>query len=144
MLANSQDIGSFILPKAGTVPAAVAAGTRNSAVIDRFGASGSSPAKSCVLVAQSGAATGTPTSFSLNAKLQHGALADGSDMADLADAAVTAITAASTQSTKSVSLEGAKRYIRTVEVTAFVGGTTPTLGATTAVILGGQPDLPAA
>lgn len=131
---NVSQIGHLISAKAGTVPVAASAGTRNGSAIDRQGMG------SCVLQAQSGASSGTPTSFTLNAKLQDSD--DGSTgWADYTPpsgtAAITAITAVNTNAEKDIDLAGAKRYVRVQEVVAFVGGTAPTLGAATSVVLGG-------
>jgi len=136
MNVNSCNIGAFIACRSGTVPAAVSAGTRNSAAINRGSFS------SCVLSAQAGAATGTPTSFTLAAKLQHSD--DGSTgWVDLPGAAIAPITAASGLAESDVDLSGAKEFLRVTETAAFVGGTTPTLGAASQVVLGGSDSLPA-
>lgn len=136
MHANSTSIGSFLKPAVGTVPAAVAAGTRNGSAIDRSGFS------SCVLVAQTGAVAGSPSAQSLDAKLQESA--DGATgWTDIAGAAITAVTAASSSGKVNVSLANVKQYIRVVETAAFTGGTTPAMGAASTVILGGADRLPA-
>jgi hypothetical protein len=86
---------------------------------------------------------GTPTSFTYDAKLEDSA--DGSTgWAALVGAAITQIVAASTAGYKDVDLSSAKRYIRAVDVIAFVGGTSPKLNAAVAVVLGGADVLPAA
>lgn len=131
-------IGNFAKAEKGTVPAAYAGGTRDSAVIDRL----TLDFDSCILVSQTGATTGTPDSFSVNAKIQHGDESDGSDMADYVPtngtAAITPITAANTLAEKDIDLSGAKTYVRVREVTAFVGGTAPTVGVCSSVVLGGS------
>ena len=137
---NVSQIGSYILVKAGTVPAAQAAATRDGTAIDRLGYS------SCVLFAQSGAVSGAPSTQTMDAKLQDSE--DGSTgWADYTPptgtAAVTQITAASSVSEKDVDLAGAKRYIRVRETVAFTAGTSPTLGAATQVVLGGAVVKPA-
>lgn len=135
MHANSTSIGSFLTPAAGTVPAVVLAGTRNGAAIDRTGY------QSCVLFAQTGAVTGSPSTQSLAAKLQHSD--DGSTgWADISGAAITAISAASSAAKVNVNLSTAKQYIRVVETAAFSGGSTPTMGVGTSVVLGGANELP--
>lgn len=137
---NKSQIGAYLKATVGTVPAAPAAGTRNGAAIDRLHYG------SCVLQASAGATTGTPTSFTLDAKLQDSA--DGTTgWADFVPhngtAAVAPIAVASTQATKNIDLAGAKRFVRVVETLAFVAGTAPTLGAACSVILGGAKDKPA-
>lgn len=130
----------------GNVPAAASAGTRNSAAIPRGNF------QSCKLNLRAGATTGTPTSFTADAKIQDSA--DGSTgWADYtpppgpgstpATAAVTQITAASKMQSKDVDLATAKAFIRVVETVAFVGGTTPTLAVCSDVVLGGSAVLPA-
>lgn len=140
---HNKNSGAYFKVAAGNVPAAVAAGTRNSAAIDRLGY------QSCKLATQTGATSGTPTSFTVNAKVQDSA--DGSTgWADYvpprgvaADAAITALAAASAVGTKDIDLSSAKRYVRVVEVTAFVGGTAPTVGCVSELVLGGADFLPA-
>lgn len=121
----------------GNVPVAAAAGTRNGPAVDRRGYA------SCLLYCAAGAVAGSPSTQTLDAKIQDSA--DGSTgWADVSGAAVTQITAANKMQVKAVSLSAVKRYIRVVEVAAFSGGSTPTIGATSGVILGGADVLPAA
>ncbi|GMV19018.1 MAG: hypothetical protein AMXMBFR56_72420 [Polyangiaceae bacterium] len=133
---NVSGIGPELKIQTGTVPSASAAGTINGTGVDRLGFS------SCVLDAGSGASTGTPTSFTLDVKLQHSD-ASGSGYTDLTGAAVAQITAINTRKRKTIDLKGAKRYIRAVAVTAFVGGTTPTLAQKSDIVLGGADSVPA-
>lgn len=137
---NVSNFGARAVSKAGTVPAAASAGTRNGSAIDRLGYG------SCIVAANVGASSGTPTSFTLDYKLQDSA--DGSTgWADYTPpsgtAALTQITAASALSSKNIDLAGAKRYLRVVEVLAFVGGSSPTLGCSSVVVLGGAVVKPA-
>ncbi|MDB4896886.1 MAG: hypothetical protein JWN15_3148, partial [Firmicutes bacterium] len=89
----------------GYAPQAASAGAIAGAAIDRFGY------QSCVLLAKAGAATGTPTTQTFDAKLQDSA--DGTTgWADLVGAATTQITAANGEQHKNVDLTGARRYIR--------------------------------
>lgn len=130
------EVGAYIKPAHGVSPAASAASTRTGSAIDRLGY------HSCVLSVQSGATSGSPTSFTLDAKLQDSA--DGStDWTDIADAAITALTAADSTGKVHVDLAGARRYVRVSQTIAFVGGTAPTLGNAAQVILGGPSALPA-
>jgi hypothetical protein len=127
----------------GNVPVATVAATLTGAAIDRLGLN------ACILDAEAGAVTGAPTSFTLDTKLQDSA--DGSTgWADFvpvtgtaASGAVAQITAASTRKRKSISLLKAKRYVRAVSVVAFVGGTAPTLGVASVVVLGAPDTTPA-
>lgn len=77
-----------------------------------------------VLAVLTGAATGTPTSFSIAAKLQESD--DGSTgWADLASQETLSVTAGSSLG----KLRGirTKRYLRSVLTPAFVGGSSPTV-----------------
>lgn len=136
-----RNVGSELKVATGNVPVAASAGTRNGAAIDRQGF------LSCVLVAVSGAVSGSPSAQTLDAKLQDSA--DGSTgWADYVPAgagsgAITQITAANTLARKNIDLSKAKRHIRVVEVVGFTGGTSPTLGAQEVVVLGGADVLPA-
>ena len=136
MNANSTDAGVLVAPRSGTAPAAVAAGTRNSAAVDRLGFD------SCVLAAQTGAASGTPTTLTLAAKLQESA--DGATgWADIADAAIEPLTAANGIARVNVRLPAAKRYLRVVETVGFTGGSGPTIGASSTIVLCGPDEIPA-
>lgn len=110
-----------ILSKSALDPVAAAAGASNGIVIDTFGYN------SATFVIQNGAATGTPDSYTVNAKLQEGALANGSDMADVSGVTITAITADSKSAVLRVDGLGTsrKRYLRVVVTPAFVNGTSP-------------------
>lgn len=128
------------------VPAAVAAGTRNGTGIDRL-ARGSP--QSCLLWAYTGAATGAPDSYTVDAKVQDSA--DNITFADYvpprspanvqpgvaADGAITQITADSSLATKAIDLSSAKRYVRVSEVTTLTGGTTPKALVASGLILAG-------
>lgn len=145
LFALMKKLGFLFKCVIGTVPAAVSAGTRNGSAIDRTVAGGVHYG-TCTLFAASGAATGAPTTQTLDAKIQDSA--DGSTgWADYKPdgttvAAATQITAVNSSSELDVDLQGAKRYIRVVEVVAFTGGTTPTLGAQTVIVLGGADRTP--
>ncbi len=139
-LGTTKKLGSLYKTTKGNPPAAASAGTRNGSAIDRSVAGGVTY-QSATLHAASGAVTGSPTTQTLDAKLQDSA--DGSTgWADITGAAITQITAANAEAEVDVDLSGAKRYIRVVEVVAFTGGTTPTLGAQETVVLGGADRLP--
>ena len=130
------DIGAHVKTVVGAKPTTAAA-TVNGAFIDRQGY------QSCVLAAQAGTATGTPTGQTVDAKLQDSA--DGSTgWGDLTGAAVTQITADDTLEKIDVDLAVAKRYIRVVQVITLTGGSTPTLPNSSTVTLGGAQVLPAA
>jgi hypothetical protein len=139
-LAGMYKMGVMFKTLIGTVPAAPVAGTRNGSAINRR--QSGAIAQGCTLFASSGAATGTPTTQTLDAKIQDSA--DGSTgWADYIPpdqttvAAITQITAVNSSAEVDVNLSGAKAYIRVVETLAFTGGSTPTLGVQTAVVLVG-------
>lgn len=75
------------------------------------------------LAVLTGAATGSPTSFTVTAKLQESD--DGSTWADIATQTTLVMTAGSSVG----KLRGirTKRYVRSVLTPAFVGGTSPTV-----------------
>lgn len=134
-----QSIGEFFTPKQALAPLANAAGTRTSASLDRTGF------QSLVLMCSLGAVTGAPTSLTYDCKIQDSA--DGTTFADFLPDAVT--VAKITQAVagaqlveKNVNLAGARQFIRVVEVTAFVGGTSPALPAAVNLDLGGATSLP--
>lgn len=126
----------------GAPPAASAAGTVNGTGVDRYGF------HSVVVEVQTGATTGTPTTQTLDVKLQHSD-SSGSGYADFqpdgtaASGAVAQLTAANTRKRKTISLDGAKRYIRAVAVTAFTGGASPTLASAVVLCLKGAVEQPA-
>lgn len=118
------------IPKAETGGSAV-----NGGAVDRTGF------LSCLMVVHSGAATGSPTSYTLAAKLQDSATSGGT-YADITGAAITALTADNTVALKAVDLSGAKAFIRMVVTVTFVGGTSPTLPVAAEIVLGGKDTLP--
>ncbi|RJS14620.1 hypothetical protein DRW03_34655 [Corallococcus sp. H22C18031201] len=136
MNANSTDAGVLVGIRPGTVPAAVAAGIRNSVAVDRLGFD------SCVLTASTGAASGTPTALSLAAKLQESADGQGG-WTDLPGAAVEPLAAPNAVARVNVRLPTAKRYVRVVETVALTGGSSPTLGVSSLIVLCGPDEIPA-
>lgn len=139
--ALKRNIGAFIRPAVGTLPQDASAGTINGAAIDRMSPGGTDESfESCTLQAVAGAATGSPSAQTVDSKLQESS--DGSTgWTDITSAAVTQIAADDTQATVDVDLSGIKRYIRTVTVVAFTGGSSPTIPVAASVILGGDKKL---
>jgi len=140
----SKKLGAIFKSTKGNPPAAVSAGTRNGAAIDRSPAGGVHY-HGLTLHAASGAETGAPSARTLDAKIQDSA--DGSTgwadyIPQATVAAIAQITAANAEAEVDVDLSGAKRYVRVVEVVAFTGGTAPTLGAQETVILSGADRTP--
>jgi hypothetical protein len=139
-LANAYKLGTLFKSFIGTVPAAASAGTRNGSAINRR--VNGALALGMTLIAKTGAETGAPSARTLDAKIQDSA--DGSTgWADYIPpdqttvGAITQITAASSIAEVEVNLSGAKAFIRVVDVLAFTGGTTPTLGIDTTAVLYG-------
>lgn len=120
----------------GIAPAAAAAGVTNGPAIDRLGF------QSGVLLVDAGAVTGAPSAQTLDAKIQDSA--DGAaGWTDVPGLAIQQITAPDIQRELSLDLTGTRRFIRVVQTVAFTGGTTPTLLASAAVVLGGAVNKPA-
>ena len=131
--SKMKNAGAYFENKLGVVPAARSAGASNGTGFDKAGA------LSCKLVVLTGAATGTPTTQSATAKIQHSD--DNSTFADYTPpdgSASVAVTAVDSTGSVDVDLSGAKQYIRVVMTTAFTGGTTPTLLSAAAVELAGK------
>jgi hypothetical protein len=137
---SRNNVGHLVQVKVGLVPIASAGATRNGTGFDRTGFD------SCVLVGELGAATGTPTSFTYDLKIQHSDVV-GSGYADYTPpsgtASLTQQTAGSVVVEKDIDLSAAKQFIRVVEVVAFVGGTSPTLPCSAVLVMGGAEELPA-
>lgn len=136
------DIGAYLEPALGIAPLAYSAGTTNGTGIDRLNTPSGQVYQyySGMLVEIVGVTTGAPTSFTVDAKIQDSA--DNSVFADYKPdgvnvAAIPTIVAASTVSRINFNLTTARRYLRVVQVVAFVGGASPTVAAGAAVILGG-------
>lgn len=124
----------------GTVPAS-AAGTVTGSAIDVRGFT------HLVLEGVSGVATGTPTSFTLDAKVTHsdasgGTYTDFQPAGTAVSGAIAQITADSTRKRKVVPLQGCKGFVKIVKVLAFVGGTSPTQPNYVGVTLGGAQVMP--
>jgi len=130
----AHDIGAEIKVVWALSPLENAAGARNSAAIDRAVANGKLY-MSCVVAGRVGAVAGAPSSYSVIYKLQDSA--DGSTgWADYGSANATLI-ADDTDAEGDFNLSSAKRYIRVVETSAFVAGTTPKVEGAAVVVLGG-------
>jgi len=137
--ALGKKLGAIFKAFTGTKPAALAAGSRNGVGVDRA-APGGVLYGGCTLVAKTGAETGGPSARTLDAKLQDSA--DNSTFADYKPdgvnvAAIAQIAAVDTVAEVDVDLSNARRYIRVVDTVGFTGGTTPTLGADTTLVLYG-------
>lgn len=118
----------------------LSAGDENGLVIDRVNF------LSGVFGLAVGAASGTPTSFTVYVRLQTGDLANGSDMADFIPCQEATVTksadliADDTFNFTNADLVGAQKFIRAVVTVAFVGGTTPAIPVNTFIALGDNQD----
>lgn len=113
------------------------AGANNGTGVDRAGYD------ELELLVSTGAATGTPTSFSVDAKIQDSA--DNSSFADVSGLAITAITADNTTgSVAKIDASGLRRYVRVVTTPAYVGGTSPKVPVATVLLLTQKADGPVA
>ncbi len=92
--------------------------------------------RSGMLIIGVDAPSGSPTSFSVSAKLQTSPTGTG-NWTDVPGAAITPLTAAGSASTK-FNLEGTSGWIRTCVVPSFTGGTSPAIDIAAAIVLGGD------
>ena len=143
MIETLQGLGANLKLATGIAPQAIAAGTTNGTGVDRRGQN------AVVIDVEVGATAGVPTSFTKDVKIQHSDTV-GSGYVDFvpvsgsaASGAVAQITAASSRKKKSIDLRGAKQYVRVVDVTAFVGGTSPTILTAAVMVFGAADTLPA-
>jgi len=119
----------FTVKPVASLVANQAAATVNGSGIDHVGYD------DIELVVATGAVSGAPTSFSVDVKLQESD--DNSTFTDITGAAITQIVAANTlNKVKVANAYLKKRYIRTVTVVAFVGGTSPAIPVAAMVLLG--------
>lgn len=132
----SKKLGEAIKQVCALRPQALAAGVVNGPVIDRLGF------EDAVLIVSSGAVSGTPTAQTLDARIQHGNAADGSDMVDVTGLTITQITVADTDRQLDIDLLPLKRYIRVVVTAGFTGGTSPTIQASASIALGAAKEVP--
>lgn len=97
-----------------------ASSVQTSAAIDTLGYN------SAVVVVTNGAATGTPSSYTVDAKVQH-ATTSGGSYSDVTGASITQITTDGAQ--KTIRIEGlgqnVNRYIKVLITPALTGGTSP-------------------
>ena len=116
-----RDLKSNIKTAVSVRPQAQAAGTVNGVTVDTKGYHSASA------VLETGAATGSPTSYTLDVKVQESA--DNSTWSDVTGLTFTQITADDQSQTIAIANIGTarSRYLRLVSVAAFVGGTSPTV-----------------
>lgn len=143
----AQDIGAVVAVVGAIDPQNVdATADVNGDAVDRLDYGNAS---SCVIVANTGTATGSPTGQSHVFKIEHddddGAGSPAGTWSDLSGATVT-ITADGTLSTSDVDLRGAKRHIRLTysDTSAFTAGTSPATDVSGCLVIGGADSLPLA
>jgi len=129
-----RNIGQYIALTKAINPTNASAGTINGASVDRSGY------LSAVLHVACGAASGTPTAQTVDAKIQESA--DGSSWSDVSGAAITQITADNSEQELNLNLSGRKQYIRAVVTVAFTGGTSPAIPVAATLALGGAVSKP--
>lgn len=136
--AQFHNIGAFLVPKIGTLALASSGEATNGTGFD------CTTWNSLQLVVSVGAATGTPNSLTVDAKIQHANDVSGSPdsytdyVPTIGAAAITQITTGSKIGSVNVDLAEAKQFIRVVTTTTLVSGTTPTLPVAAVCIMGGS------
>jgi hypothetical protein len=95
---------------------------------------------SALLIVSLGAVTGAPSAIAVDVKLQESD--DNSTFTDVPSGAITTLTAANTNGFLAVDLAGRKRFIKPVGQVAFTGGTSPTIGLSAHLVLGGLLTIP--
>ncbi len=128
-------VGEQIQNTSGLNPIASTGATENGPVIDR------ELFNTMVGLVQGGAVTGSPSSLTVNAKVQEGDESDGSDMADASvgafgGVAITEQTAGAFNIELEVDMRKMKQFVRWVVTTAFVGGSSPTIPVGVCATLG--------
>ena len=138
-----RNIGSIVVPVTSVFPQNAAAGTIDGASIDR---TLHNMAGSCVLHQVVGADSGSPTTLSVQTKLQHSP--DNSTWSDFQINSTVqetaALTAVNSENTAAIDLTGANRFIRAVQIVSFTGGTSPEALVAAGIVLGGERELAAA
>lgn len=133
-LLNNVSVKPLLLPTVTPL----SAGTTTGLWLDRNGF------LSAVVSLATGAVAGAPTAQSVTVTLKTSDASDGSGAVDLKNmdgvAVTLALTAGSAVINKDVDLLGAKKYIGVSVVTAFTGGTTPSVPVDLTVVLGDAQD----
>lgn len=136
MHPSRNNIGAYIAAQGNIKPQSLSGATpAEGDALDRqnFG--------SCVLLAQVGDATGSPTSYAVTVKLQESDTTTGGDFTDVAGKSFV-LDADGESADLDVDLRTLKRYIRLVATPAFTGGTSPTVSVQGSIITGGDNTLP--
>lgn len=138
MFGNKTDVGDIIKTIDGIHPANSGATTINGPWQDRRGF------QSCTVRGSNGAASGDPSSYTVDCKLQHASDSSGTGAADISGAAATQITADNSGQEFDVDLSSVSDgWIRAVVTVAFTGGSSPAVPVAATIVLGGASVLPA-
>lgn len=133
------NIGGSVSPQVGLgarSQAAAASYSAEGSAIDRLDTSTGGFTHSAVLIVSTGAATGTPTSGSVDVRVATSPTAGGSYTA-LEGSDITQITnMTSAVETVAISLAPAERFLKVQATVAFVGGTAPEIPLCAILVLG--------
>lgn len=143
MIPQNVHIGAYIhCANQALAPTSHAAGSRGGTAIDVSGF------QSAVLVANLGAATGTPTALSITYSLESSA-SSSSGWTEVTDLSGNAVELTTDQAGKAVELDvnlqwlpPGHAYLRVNEVVTFTGGASPTVVTGVTLVLGGGQRLP--
>jgi hypothetical protein len=142
---QTQDTGRAVKTVKAIAPADRSAGTTNGDTIDR-NPQGSQSYDSAQLHVNVGAASGTPTSFTLDVEIEHstdGGTTWANFKPDGTNDATVQVVTASSEARLPVNLRGAGGKVRAVGILAFVGGTSPKLLYSATITLGSAGQYPA-
>lgn len=142
-IVTQLNIGAIVAEVTSVFPQSSTGATIDGASIDRFAHQG---ALSCLLHQSVGAVSGSPSTVSVQSTLQHSP--DNSTWTNYEPDGVTvqqtaALTAATDENSVAIDLSSAYRYIRSVTVVAFTGGSSPAAVVQADIVLGGQQLAPA-
>ena len=126
-----------VISKTAVAPQDAAAGAINGSEIDTAGYD------HVMLIVEVGAASGSPTAQTVDAKLQDTATS-GSGHADISGATMTQITLDNKQGTIKLNLSGKKRFVKAVVTPGFTGGTSPKIEVCGSFVLGKEKYQPSA
>jgi hypothetical protein len=134
MNAKLQNAGASMQVRKGVVPTNAGAGAINGTGLDRTGF------LSAVLALFVGAASGTPTSYTVDCKLQDSA--DNSSFTDVTGGSVTQVTADNGTAHVDVDLSNLRQYVRAVVTVGITGGTSPKVPVSATLVLAGPTTVP--
>jgi hypothetical protein len=121
-------VGTKISVQMAVAPIA-ADSLQTSAAIDRKGFF------SAVLVVENGAATGSPSSYTVNAKMQHCATSDG-QFNDVTGEVITQIVANGVKQELNIDLRSYERFVKVLVTPALAGGSSPKALISAVLVLG--------